>query len=85
LEAFDFGAHPVARAAASAGFAPVDQLSMVNVALQVETLTRHPLIKDAYDRGGLEVSGVFYDIASAVVLRISPTSIDSFELAATNA
>lgn len=85
LEAFDFGAHPVARAAASAGFAPVDQLSMVNVALQVETLTGHPLIAEPHRRGSLDVFGVFYDISSAVVLRISPTAIDSFEMAATNA
>lgn len=81
LAAFGLGAHPVARAAASAGFGPVDQLSMVNVALQVETLTRHPLIEEPLRRGDLDVVGVFYDISRAVVLRISPTSIDSFELA----
>ena len=46
LEAFDDGNHPVARAAAEAGFGAVDQLSMVNVALQVETLTRHPLVAE---------------------------------------
>ena len=81
LDAFGLGAHPVARAAASAGYGPVDQLSMVNVALQVETLTRHPLIEEPCRRGDLDVFGVFYDISGAVVLRISPTAIDSFELA----
>jgi carbonic anhydrase len=80
LEAFDDGRHPVARAAASAGFGPVDQLSMVNVALQVETLTRHPLVETPHQRGGLDVFGVFYDIPSATVLRIRPTAIDSLEL-----
>jgi carbonic anhydrase len=80
LAAFDGGRHPVARAAASAGFGPVDQLSMVNVALQVETLTRHPLVEEPHQRGGLDVFGVFYDIPSAAVLRIRPTTIDSLEL-----
>jgi carbonic anhydrase len=80
LEAFDGGRHPVARAAASAGFGPVDQLSMVNVALLVETLTRHPLVEEPHRRGGLDVFGVFYDLPSAAVLRIRPTTIDSLEL-----
>jgi carbonic anhydrase len=79
VAAFD-GGHPVARAAADAGFGPVDQLSMVNVALQVEALTRHPLIEAAYARGDLDVVGVFYDVASGNVLRIGPAAIGSFEL-----
>jgi hypothetical protein len=62
LEAFDGGRHPVARAAASAGFGPVD------------------LVEEAHRRGGLDVFGVFYDIPSAAVLRIRPTTIDSLEL-----
>ncbi|WP_184436610.1 carbonic anhydrase [Mycobacterium sp. AZCC_0083] len=78
--AFDDGRHPVARAAASAGFGPADQLSMVNVALQVETLTSHPLVENPHLRGELDVFGVFYDIPSATVLRIRPTTIDSMEL-----
>lgn len=82
LMAFDDGRHPVARAAAQADFGTVDQLSMVNVALQVETLTRHPLVADAHRRGALDVIGVFYDIPSAAVLRITPTDVDSFEVAA---
>lgn len=82
VEAFDNGSHPVARAAADAGFGPVDQLSMVNVAVQVETLTRHPLVQDAQRQGPLEVIGLFYDIPSARVLRITPTTIDSVELSA---
>lgn len=79
LAAFDGGAHPVARAAAQAGFGAVDQLSMINVAQQVETLTRHALVRDAHGSGALEVIGVFYDIPSAAVLRITPTSVESFE------
>jgi hypothetical protein len=41
---------------------------------------RHPLIQKPNLRGGLDVFGVFYDIASAGVLRIRPTAIDSLEL-----
>jgi carbonic anhydrase len=82
LEAFDDGRHPVARAAAEADFGRVDQLSMVNVALQVETLTRHPLVAGAHREGALDVIGVFYDIPRAEVLRITPTAIDSFAVAA---
>ncbi len=81
LAAFDGGNHPIARAVATAGFGVVDQLSMVNVALQVGTLTTHPLVKDAHRQGALDVIGVFYDIPSAAVLRITPTTIDSFEVA----
>jgi carbonic anhydrase len=65
LAAYDDGRHPVAEDAARRGFSPVDQLSMVNVATQVEALTRHPLVADAYTRGELDVIGVFYDIATA--------------------
>jgi carbonic anhydrase len=82
VAAFDDGAHPVARAAAAAGFGSVDQLSMVNVARQVEALTRHPLIEEPHRRGEVEVYGMFYDVSSATVLRIGPASIDSPELAA---
>ncbi|KAA0094171.1 carbonic anhydrase [Mycolicibacterium sp. P1-18] len=82
VAAFDDGAHPVARAAAAAGFGSVDQLSMVNVARQVEALTRNPLIEEPHRRGEVEVYGMFYDVSSATVLRIDPASIDSLELAA---
>jgi carbonic anhydrase len=77
LRAYDDGRHPVAEEAASLGFSPVDQLSMVNVATQVEALGRHPLVADAHQRGELDVIGVFYDIATAVPLHIRSTSIDT--------
>jgi carbonic anhydrase len=75
LAAFDSGAHPVAQSAAEAGFDPVDQLSMVNVAVQVDTLINHPLVTDAHRHGLLEVTGLFYDIASARVLQVTPTDV----------
>ena len=71
LAAYDEGRHPVARSAAAAGFGPVDQLSMVNVAVQVQTLQRHPLAQR------VNVIGLFYDIASAGVLRVTPTHVES--------
>lgn len=78
IEAYDDGRHPVAREAALAGFSAVDQLSMVNVVTQVEALARHPLVAEAHLQGELDVIGVFYDIPSAIPLRVRPTCIDSF-------
>lgn len=76
VEAFDEGRHPVARSAAAAGFGPVDQLSMVNIAVQVQTLQAHPLA------GRVNVIGLFYDIASAAVLRVTPTHVEALAAAA---
>jgi carbonic anhydrase len=59
LRAWEHG-HPVGHAAAAEGFAEVDQLAMVNVAMQVEMLRA----KDT----GAELMGLFYDIATARVL-----------------
>jgi carbonic anhydrase len=78
LEAFAAG-HPVARAAADAGFDAVDQLAMVNVAEQLATLEAHPVVGPAAGEGRLEVVGLFFDIASGRVLRVTPTGIDTFE------
>ena len=83
LHAFDDGRHPIAEEAARLGFSPVDQLGMVNVSTQVDVLTQHPLVADAHQRGDLEVIGAFYDIASAVPLRIGLTGIDQFSVALT--
>ncbi|WP_235683532.1 SulP family inorganic anion transporter [Mycolicibacterium fluoranthenivorans] len=74
LEAFQGGAHPVARSAAVAGFSTEDQLSMVNIAVQVQTLSRHPVLAA---HPGIEVIGLFYDIASADVLRVTPTFVET--------
>lgn len=74
IAAFDDGDHPVARSAAQQDFGRVDQLSMVNVAVQVEQLRSHPLIAG---RGQLEVVGLFYDISSAAVIRVLPDHVDA--------
>ncbi|MDG3012931.1 bifunctional SulP family inorganic anion transporter/carbonic anhydrase [Rhodococcus sp. D2-41] len=68
--------HPVARAAAEAGFDERDQLGMVNVALQMRTLRHHPLTGRAHAEGRVEIIGLFFDIASGRVLRVTDTGID---------
>lgn len=67
--------HPVARAAAELGFDEVDQLGMVNVAVQVQTLGRHPLVGEAVAEGRVRVAGMFFDIPSARVLEITSTGV----------
>ncbi|MFV9454498.1 SulP family inorganic anion transporter [Rhodococcus sp. NM-2] len=67
--------HPVARAAAELGFDEVDQLGMVNVAVQVQTLGRHPLVGAAAAEGRVRVAGMFFDIPSARVLEITSTGV----------
>ncbi len=80
LDAFDEGRHPIAQSAAEQGFNTADQLSMVSVAVQVDTLVRHPLIHDLHQRGGrLTVVGLFYDIASARVLHVEPMTTASLQ------
>ncbi|WP_162562766.1 carbonic anhydrase, partial [Mycolicibacterium conceptionense] len=71
INAFDDGRHPVAQSAAEAGFGRVDQLSMVNIAVQVQTLQAHPVARR------VNVIGLFYDIASAGVLKVTPTHIEA--------
>jgi carbonic anhydrase len=79
LARFDGGRHPLARAAAAKGFNRVDQLGMVNVAMQVDTLVRHPLVRTLHDAGQLTVTGLFYDISTARVLHVRATRLDEFQ------
>ncbi|MFC6012519.1 SulP family inorganic anion transporter [Nocardia lasii] len=71
--------HPVAAAAAAAGFDEVDQLSMVNVAVQLETLGRHPAVRRAITERGLVVSGLFFDIATSRVLEVGVDGIATID------
>jgi carbonic anhydrase len=57
--------HPVARAAAADGRGEVDQLSMVNVAHQIEVLTEHPTLAATVAAGRVRLVGLFFDIPSA--------------------
>ncbi|MGH3935889.1 MAG: SulP family inorganic anion transporter [Pseudonocardiaceae bacterium] len=62
------GGHPVGVAAAEEGRDEVDQLSMVNVAHQVEALRVHPAVRDAVSAGRVQVAGLFLDIRTARLL-----------------
>ncbi|HEY7054764.1 MAG TPA: carbonic anhydrase, partial [Mycobacterium sp.] len=77
VDAFAGGDHPVAQSARAAGFDVVDQLSMVNVAAQVQTLLDHPLVVRAREQRALNVFALFYDIPSAGVLAVTPTGVQA--------
>jgi carbonic anhydrase len=53
---------------------------MVNVAVQVQTLAEHPLVREHFQRGRLDVIGLFYDIPSATALRITPTVVRPLQM-----
>jgi len=74
LEAYRSG-HPVGRAAAELGFAEGDQLGMVNVAVQLQTLARHHVVGRAAAEGRVRITGLFFDIPSARVLQIGTKEI----------
>ncbi|WP_083898015.1 SulP family inorganic anion transporter [Nocardia vinacea] len=78
LDRFRLG-HPVADAAAFAGFGPVDQLGMVNVALQLERLHAHPVVRRGIEERGVSVSGLFFDLATARVIEVTMDGIAEFD------
>ncbi|MEU1544243.1 bifunctional SulP family inorganic anion transporter/carbonic anhydrase [Nocardia sp. NPDC005745] len=77
LERYRLG-HPVAAAAAVAGFGEVDQLGMVNVAVQLETLHAHPVVRRGIEERGVVVSGLFFDLATARVIEVMVDGIAEF-------
>ncbi|UGT66509.1 bifunctional SulP family inorganic anion transporter/carbonic anhydrase [Nocardia gipuzkoensis] len=78
LERYRLG-HPVGEAAAVAGFGPVDQLGMVNVAVQLETLYAHPAVRRGVEERGVAVSGLFFDLATARVIEVMVDGIAEFD------
>ncbi|WP_280427107.1 SulP family inorganic anion transporter [Nocardia brasiliensis] len=78
LDRFRLG-HPVAEAAAFAGFGEVDQLGMVNVAVQLETLHAHPAVRQGIEERGVAVSGLFFDLATARVIEVTVDGIAEFD------
>lgn len=60
--------HPVGVTAAEEGYNELDQLSMVNVAHQVEVIRRHPAVRDALAAGQVQIAGLFLDIRTARLL-----------------
>jgi carbonic anhydrase len=71
----ELAGHPVAREAAAAGYNRVDQLAMVNVAVQLRKLENHPLVGPELAAGRVQATGLFYDIATARVLLVEPRGI----------
>lgn len=71
--------HPVALAAAAAGYSRLDQLGMVNVAVQLGKLESHPVVGPALDAGRLRATGLFYDIATARVVLVTPDGIEQLD------
>ncbi len=67
--------HPARVSAKSNGFSEVDQLSVVNVAVQVERLTRHPILAPAMASGALQVVGMFCDISTSHVYEVNQHGI----------
>jgi len=67
--------HPARRSAESIGYSQIDQLSIVNVAIQLERLTHHPILATAAKSGDLAVVGVFFDIETARVYEVTPRGI----------
>ncbi|MEV7606825.1 bifunctional SulP family inorganic anion transporter/carbonic anhydrase [Paenarthrobacter sp. NPDC089322] len=71
--------HPVALAAAAEGYSRLDQLSMVNVAVQLEKLAEHPVTGPALASGDVQATGLFYDICTARVVLVTPEGIEQLD------
>ena len=67
--------HPAGRAAAELGFDEVERLAVVNVAKQVETLSRHRVVGRAAAEARLRVVGLYFDIRTARVYEVTQTGI----------
>lgn len=68
--------HPVAASAAAAGYGRLDQLGMVNVAVQLAKLESHPVAGPALADGSVQATGLFYDIATARVVLVRQAGIE---------
>ena len=57
----------------------MDQLATVNVAVQLEQLQRHHSLQQGLRSGGLHLTGLFYDIATAQVLQVTTSGISHLD------
>ncbi|MCD2196427.1 bifunctional SulP family inorganic anion transporter/carbonic anhydrase [Actinomycetospora endophytica] len=73
--------HPVGEHAGAAVASEVDRLAMVNVAVQLDRLARHPGVATAVEEGRVRLVGLFFDIATA---RMSVLDGDRFVPASTD-
>jgi carbonic anhydrase len=67
--------HPARLSAKSDGLGEADQLSIVNVVIQMERLTRNPILAAAKASGVLKVFGMFFDISTAHVYEVNQNGI----------
>lgn len=67
--------HPARASAESVGYSEIDQLSIVNLAIQLERLTHHPILAPAVASGDIQVVGIFFDIATTRVYEVTPRGI----------
>jgi carbonic anhydrase len=67
--------HPALVSATSNGFSEVDQLAIVNVAVQVERLVRHEILAPAVASGALHVVGMFFDLSTARVHEVDKNGL----------
>ncbi|CRK58484.1 Carbonic anhydrase [Alloactinosynnema sp. L-07] len=66
--------HPLGRQAAAAGWSEVDQLAMVNVSVQLESLRGMPDVAAAATAGRVRLVGLFFDIPTGTLLMLDETS-----------
>ncbi|WP_436501034.1 SulP family inorganic anion transporter [Actinokineospora sp. HUAS TT18] len=62
--------HPVGMHAAEAGWSEVDQLAMVNVSVQLESLRGMPDVTAAETAGRVRLIGLFFDIPTGTLLML---------------
>ena len=67
--------HPARASAQADGLSEADQLSIVNVAVQMERLSRNPILAPAKASGDLKIYGMFFDIATAHVYEVNQNGI----------
>ncbi|WAC90536.1 SulP family inorganic anion transporter [Mycobacterium sp. Aquia_213] len=67
--------HPARASAAAIGYSEIDQLSIVNVAIQLERLIQHPILASAVASGDIQVVAIFFDIPTTRVYEVTPRGI----------
>jgi carbonic anhydrase len=67
--------HPALASARSNGFGEVDQLAIVNVAVQVERLARNQVLAPAVASGAVQVVGMFFDLSTVHVHEVDQSGI----------
>jgi carbonic anhydrase len=73
--------HPARASAETHGFSEADQLGVVNVAVQMERLTHHPILAAAVASGQVRVVGTFFNIDSAHLYEVDQNGIVDRKLA----